>query len=45
MTRTTLITAAIVAIIVAGFLGYTTPGHRLLSKVGLTAACDGGDCN
>ena len=33
-----------VAVVVAWFVGYTTPGHRLLHAIGFTTACDGG-CN
>ena len=45
MTRTTLITAVIVAAIAAGLLGFTKPGHQLLAKAGFAAACDGGGCD
>jgi hypothetical protein len=32
----------VVAIITAWFIGFTTPGHRLLHAVGLTSACESG---
>jgi hypothetical protein len=34
-----------VAIVVACFVGYTPPGHRLLKAVGFATACDGGGCS
>lgn len=33
---------AIVAALAAGFLGFTSSGHALLSKLGMATACDGG---
>jgi hypothetical protein len=32
----------VVAIITAWFIGFTTPGHRLLNAIGFTTACDSG---
>jgi hypothetical protein len=42
--RTTLITAVIVAAVLAAFLGYTKPSQQLLHKAGFTAACSDGGC-
>jgi hypothetical protein len=35
-----LIIALVVAAITARFVGFTTPGHRLLNAIGFTTACD-----
>jgi hypothetical protein len=41
----TIIALAVVAIVAAGFLGFTTPGHRVLNALGFaTADCGGGSC-
>jgi hypothetical protein len=42
--RTSLITALLLAAVIAAFLGYTKPGHQLLHKGGFAAACDSSDC-
>jgi hypothetical protein len=42
--RTFVIAAVMVAAVVAGFLGYTKPGHRLLQQAGVTAACSSDNC-
>ena len=46
---TKIITLAIVvvvaAIVAAGFLGFTSPGHRVLNSLGFaTADCQGSNC-
>jgi hypothetical protein len=33
--------ALVVAAITAWFVGFTTPGHRLLNAIGFSTACDG----
>ncbi len=36
---------AVVAIVAAGFLGFTAPGHRVLNALGFaTADCTGSNC-
>lgn len=35
----------LLAIVSAGFFGFTKSGHRALSALGFVAACEGGDCN
>ena len=35
---------AVVAIVAAGFLGFTSPGHRVLSRLDLATACDSSNC-
>jgi hypothetical protein len=38
---------AVTAVIVAGFLGFTTPGHRVLNTLGFATAdggCTGANC-
>ena len=35
---------AVVAIVAAGFLGFTSPGHRVLSSLGFATACATQDC-
>jgi hypothetical protein len=42
--RSPLAAAVIVAAIIAGFLGFTRPGHQLLHNAGFTAACSDGGC-
>ena len=39
-----IIAFAVLAIVAAGFLGFTPPGHRVLSSLGLATACEGGNC-
>ncbi len=40
-----LILLVVVAAVVAGFLGYTAPGHRVLNKLGFaTADCNSSGC-
>jgi hypothetical protein len=34
--------ALVVAAITAWFIGFTTPGHRLLNAIGFSTACDNG---
>jgi hypothetical protein len=34
----------VVVSVVAGFLGYTKPGHSLLNRFGLATACSGSYC-
>jgi hypothetical protein len=36
--------AIIVIIVAAGFLGFTSPGHRVLSSLGFATACTTGNC-
>jgi hypothetical protein len=38
------IIALVVAAITAWFVGFTTPGHRLLNAIGFSTACSG-DCS
>lgn len=41
----TIIALAILAVVAAGFLGLTTPGHHLLNMLGFaTADCGGSQC-
>jgi hypothetical protein len=40
-----MITLAVVAIVVAGLLGFTSPGHRLLNALGVAMACTSSDCH
>ena len=36
---------AVVAVVAAGFLGFTSPGHRVLNALGFaTADCTGSNC-
>lgn len=37
-----IIVGVVVAVVVAWFVGYTTPGHRMLNALGFTTACDYG---
>jgi hypothetical protein len=39
-----IITLAVVAIVAAGFLGFTSPGHRVLSSLGFATACNTQNC-
>ena len=39
-----IVIGVVVAVLVAWFVGYTAPGHRLLNSLGFATACDGG-CN
>jgi hypothetical protein len=34
-----IIALAVAAVVAAGFLGFTSPGHRVLSTLGLATAC------
>lgn len=44
--RSSKILVAIVVVAIAGaFLGFTTSGHRMLYKLGFTAACGSSDCD
>jgi hypothetical protein len=41
----TIVALAIVAVVAAGFLGFTAPGHRVLNALGFaTADCSGSGC-
>jgi hypothetical protein len=40
----TIIACAIAAVLAAGFLGFTAPGHRLLATLGFATACDSNNC-
>jgi hypothetical protein len=41
----TLFALIVLAAVAAGFLGFTTPGHRALNALGLaTADCSGPNC-
>jgi hypothetical protein len=40
-----IIVLALVATVAAGFLGFTSPGHRVLNALGFaTADCSSGSC-
>jgi hypothetical protein len=39
-----IIALAVVAIVAAGFLCFTSPGHRVLSSLGLATACPTASC-
>ena len=39
-----IIALVVVAVFAAGFLGFTTPGHRVLSTLGFATADGGGGC-
>ena len=39
-----IIALVFVAVFAAGFLGFTTPGHRVLSTLGFATADGGGGC-
>ena len=39
-----IIAALAVVVVAAGFLGFTTPGHRVLNSLGFATA-DSGACN
>jgi len=39
-----IIAALAVAVVAAGFLGFTTPGHRVLNSLGFATA-DGNGCS
>lgn len=41
----TIIALAVLAVVVAGFLGFTSPGHHVLNMLGFaTADCSGANC-
>ena len=41
----TIFALAVVAVVAAGFLGFTSPGHRVLNALGFaTADCSGQSC-
>ena len=41
----TIFALAVVAVVAAGFLGFTSPGHRVLNALGFaTADCTGSSC-
>ena len=35
-----IVVLALVAVFATGFLGFTTPGHRVLNTLGFATACD-----
>ena len=37
-------TVLAVLIVIAAGIGFTAPGHRMLYKLGFTAACTSSDC-
>jgi hypothetical protein len=39
-----IIAVAVVAIVAAGFLGFTSPGHRVLNSLGFATACNSAGC-
>ena len=40
-----IIVFAVLAVVAAGFLGFTSPGHRVLNALGFaTADCTSGGC-
>ena len=39
-----IIALAVVAVVAAGFLGFTSPGHHLLNTLGFATACNGSNC-
>jgi hypothetical protein len=41
----TILALAVLAVVAVGFLGFTSPGHRVLNSLGFaTADCGGGSC-
>jgi hypothetical protein len=42
----TIIALAVVAVVAAGFLGFMSPGHRVLNALGFATAdgCSGSNC-
>ena len=38
-----MLIGVVVAVVVAWFIGYTAPGHRILNAMGFAAACGSGD--
>jgi hypothetical protein len=41
----TIFALAVLAVVAAGFLGFTSPGHRVLNALGFaTADCGSGGC-
>jgi hypothetical protein len=39
-----IIALAVVAIVAAGFLGFTSSGRRVLNSLGFATACNTGNC-
>jgi hypothetical protein len=39
-----IIALAVLAIVAAGFLGFTSPGHRVLNTLGFATACTSPSC-
>ena len=39
-----IIALVVVAVFATGFLGFTTPGHRVLNALGFATACASSDC-
>ena len=39
-----IIALAVVAVVAAGFVGFTSPGHRVLNALGFATACETGNC-
>jgi len=40
----TILALAVLAVVAVGFLGFTSPGHRVLNTLGFATA-DGDDCS
>ena len=40
-----IVAALAVVVVAAGFLGFTTPGHRVLNSLGFATADGGGGCS
>jgi hypothetical protein len=34
----------VAAVLAAGFLGFTSPGHQVLASLGFATACQGNNC-
>lgn len=39
-----IIALVVVAVVAAGFLGFTAPGHRVLNALGFATACQNSSC-
>lgn len=40
-----IVTALVVVVVAAAFLGFTTPGYRVLNSLGFATADGGGSCS
>ena len=40
----TVLALTVAVIVAAGFLGFTSPGHRALNTLGFATACETGNC-